>query len=81
MKPICRRLLGRGRRRLLGVLAAEALNATRGIYQTLLAGKERMAVGADFQADLALVGRTGLERVSARAMDLNWSVRGVNSWL
>jgi hypothetical protein len=27
------------------------------------------------------VGRTGLERVSARAMNLNWPVGGVNSWL
>jgi hypothetical protein len=40
-----------------------------------------VAVGADFQADPALVGRTSLERVSARAMNLNWPVGGVNSWL
>jgi len=40
-----------------------------------------MAIGADFEANPALVGRSGLERISARAMDLNRSVTGVYSWL
>jgi hypothetical protein len=66
---------------LFGVLAAEALDAACRVYQALLAGKERVAVGADFDADPALVGGTRFKCVSARAVNLNWSVRGVNSWL
>jgi hypothetical protein len=80
MKLICWRLL-RGWRGLFGVLATEALDAARGVYQALLAREERVAVGADFQADPAFVGRAGLEGVSARAVDLDGSVCGVNSGL
>src|ERR1019366_7954793 len=39
----------------LGVLAAETLDASGGVHQLLLAGEERMAGGADFHADVALV--------------------------
>ncbi len=80
--PDCWRLFGCGGRRcLFGVLAAETLNAARGVYQALFAGEERVAVGADFQSDLALVGGAGIECVSARAVNLRRFVCGVNSWL
>ena len=71
----------RGRGRFFGVLAAEALDTACRIDQALFAGEERVAVGANFKADLAFVGGTGLERVAARAVDLNGSVCGVNSGL
>ena len=45
-------LLGFGRG---GVLAAEALDASGGINQLLLAGEERVAGGADFEQDVAFV--------------------------
>src|ERR1035438_976805 len=55
-----RRLLGRCCRCLrpfgLGILAAEALNAARRVYQALLAGEERMASRANFHVNVALVG-------------------------
>jgi hypothetical protein len=69
------------RRCLFGVLAAEALYAACRVYQALLAGEERVAVGADFHADLALVRGAGLEIVSAGAMYLDCCVLWVNSWL
>ena len=63
----------------LGILAAEALDASRGVHQLLLAGKERMAVGADLNADVALVRGTGRKVVATRAVDLYLIVCGVNS--
>jgi hypothetical protein len=58
------RRLGRvgGCGRILGVLAAEALHATGGIHELLLAGEEGMAGGADFYADVALMGGAGNKR-------------------
>ena len=44
-----------------GVLAAEALDAAGGVDQLLLAGEERVAGGADFDDDVALVRGAGLE--------------------
>jgi len=44
------------RRLSFGVLAAEALDAARGIDQFLLAGKERMAIGTNFHVNIALMG-------------------------
>src|SRR5271156_2128937 len=54
------RRLGRlgGRRSVFRVLAAEALDASGGIHQLLFAGKERVAGGADFNTDVALMSRT-----------------------
>ena len=40
----------------LRIFPAEALHASGGVNQLLLAGKERMAVRADFQIDGALMG-------------------------
>ena len=65
----------------LGVLAAEALHATGGIQQFLLAGEERVAGGADFHVQIALVGGAGREIVSARAKYADFSVCGMNGCL
>ena len=49
----------------LFVLAAEALDASGCIDQLLFAGKERVAVGANLQVDIALVGRSGSKTIPA----------------
>ena len=62
-----------------GVLAAETLHPSGGINQLLLAGEEWMAVGANFNVDIATVRRARGERVSARAVHPDFVVRRVNS--
>src|SRR5580692_9925005 len=73
-----------GRRRgwslFLGVLAAEALHASGGVHQLLLAGEKRMASRADFHADIAPVGGPGSKCVAARAMHTHFVVSRMNSW-
>ena len=71
-------LLGFGRG---GVLATEALDASGGINQLLLAGEERVAGGADFEDDVSLVGGAGLEVVAAGAADVCLLVLGVDAFL
>ena len=58
----------------LGVLAPEALDATRGVHKLLLAGKKGMASGADFHGNIALVSRAGDKCIAAGAMHANFSV-------
>ena len=65
----------------LGILAAEALNAARSVHQALFAGKKRVAVGANFHVNVALVGRPGLKVVSAGAHDAHRTVIGMNLFL
>lgn len=65
----------------LRILAAEALHATGGINHLLLASKKRVAVGADFHVDVALMGRTGLKTVTARAYHADGVVIRMNSLL
>src|ERR1039458_8341792 len=62
----------------LGVLAAETLDAAGGVHELLLAGKEGMAGGADFYADVALVGGAGDECVTAGAMHADFAVAGMD---
>jgi len=64
-----------------GVLAAEALHPSGGVHQLLLTGKERMATGADFYADVSLMGRPGHKRVAACAVHAHFMVRGMDSCL
>jgi hypothetical protein len=45
----CLRLVG------LGVLATKAFDASSGVYQLLFAGEKRVAIGANFQVDIALM--------------------------
>ena len=58
----------------LGVFAAEALHAAGGIHELLLAREEGVAGGADFYADVALVGGAGDKCVPAGAMDSYFTV-------
>ena len=61
----------------LGSATLEALDAAAGIDKLLLAGVERMALGADLDVDLRL-RRAGHEVVPARAGDVGLDVVGVN---
>src|SRR5215469_9541334 len=63
------------------VLAAEALDASGSIDQLLLAGEERVAGRADFENDVTLVGRAGLEVAAAGAADVDLLVLGVDAFL
>src|SRR5450759_6472 len=65
----------------LGVLAAETLDAAGGVHKLLLAGKEGMAGGADFHADVALVGGAGGKCVTAGAMHADLAVAGMDRCL
>jgi hypothetical protein len=47
----------------------EFLNATCGVHDLLLAGVERMALGTDFDVEIATSGGAGLELVAATAGD------------
>src|SRR5579863_253767 len=58
----------------LCVLAAEALDAAGGVHQLLLAGEKGMAGGADFNTDVALMGRPGHKCVATRAMHAHFVV-------
>ena len=59
------------------VLLAEALDATSGVDQTLLAGVERVALGAHVRVDLGDRGAR-LERVAARALHAGGGVLGMD---
>ena len=77
-------LCGRGRGGLAGIgvgyLAAEALDAACGVDQLLLAGKERVALRADFDDDVAFVGGAGLKVIAAGALNVDGRVLRVNSF-
>jgi hypothetical protein len=62
----------------LGVLAAEALDPARGIHQLLFTGEKRVATGADFHVDVALVGGAGSKGATARAMHVDFVVCRMN---
>ena len=65
----------------LGILAAEALYAAGRVHQLLFAGKEGMARGADFNADVAAMGGAGDKGIAAGTMDAHFVISGMNSWL
>jgi len=65
-------------RRVLGVLAAEALHAAGGIHQLLLAGEKWMAGGADFNADIALMCGAGNKGIAAGAVHADFAISGMN---
>src|SRR5271154_1735247 len=60
-------------------LLLEAVDASFGVHQLLAAGEERVTVGADFYAQIALMRGTGLEGVPAGADDVYFLVGGMNS--
>ena len=61
------------------VALLEAVDASSGIYEFLLAGEKRVAGRANFHVDV-LYGGTGFDHVPARAGDLARAIRGVNSF-
>jgi len=58
----------------IAVFLTEALDASGGIDDLLLAGIERMAFGADFYVQRLAAGRAGLEFVAATARDFDFGV-------
>ena len=60
------------------VFPAEALHSAGRIEELLLASKERVASGADFQVDIALMSGPGGKRVPARAHDAYLVVSGMD---
>jgi hypothetical protein len=65
----------------LRVLAAESLHAASRVQQLLFAGKEGMAIGADFYVNIALMGGAGGETMSTRALHPYFVVCGMNGCL
>jgi hypothetical protein len=61
----------------LGVLTPEALHPAGRIQQLLFAGKERMAIGADFYVDVAAMGRSRGKTVTACAQHTDVVVSGM----
>ena len=59
----------------------ELINASACINELLLAGKERMALGADVNTDLAALGRTGLEGFAASTLNGYYFVVRMESFL
>ena len=59
------------------VTLLESVYTSAGVYQLLPAGVERMALGANFDLELALYG-TGLEGLTASAADDAFAVRGMD---
>src|SRR5580698_1385157 len=57
----------------------EPVHAAFGVHQLLAASEERVTAGADFHADVALVGGSGLEGAPAGTDDVDLVVGGVNS--
>ena len=66
--------------RFLAVARIEAIDASRGIDQLLFAGEEWVTRRANFDVQVALLGRASLERLAARACNSNIDVFWVNSW-
>ena len=56
----------------------EALNTSAGVNQLLLAGIERVALGADFNTNI-LLGGTSLNYIAASALDGGRLIIGMNA--
>ena len=63
----------------LGVFAPETLNTASCIHQLLLAGEERMAAGANFNMNIALVRGARSKAVSASAHYAHFVISGMDS--
>ena len=64
----------------VGVLFGEAFDAAGGVNQLLFAGKERVAIGADFDVEaVAFDGRASLEIVATGAVDCDGVIVGMNT--
>jgi hypothetical protein len=62
----------------LGVLAAEALDASCGIDQFLFARKKWVTIGADFHVDVAFMSGACDETISAGAHDADLVICRMN---
>ena len=58
----------------------ESINTSTGVNQLLLAGIERVALGADFDSDV-LLGRTSGKDIAASAADGGLFVLGMDTFL
>src|SRR5215470_10114505 len=62
------------------ILLLEALDAARCVDQLLFAGEERMATGADFDAQhVSLDGRARFKRIAAGAVHCDGVIVGMNT--
>ena len=64
----------------LAIALVEAIDASCGVDQLLLAGKERVASRTNFDVQVTFLGRASLEGLAARAGDGDINVFWVNSW-
>ena len=64
----------------LAVALVEAIDASRSIDQLLFAGKEGVASRANFDVQVALLGRARLKRLAASAGNIYFDVFWVDSW-
>ena len=66
----------------IGVFLGEALDTASGVHELLLASEERVAIGADFDAQhIALNGRASGKCVSTSAVDGDCVIVGMNTGL
>ena len=64
----------------LAIALVEAIDASGGIDQLLLAGTERVASGTNFNVQVTFLGGASFEGLAARAGDGDLDVFWVNSW-
>ena len=64
----------------LAIALVEAIDASCGIDQLLLAGKERVASGTNFNVQVTFLGGASFKGLAARAGDGDINVFWVNSW-
>src|SRR2546421_8296204 len=72
-------LFARGLGGSLAIAPIESIHASRGVYQLLLAGKERVARRTNFHVQIALLRRTRLKSLAARAGDCDFVIFRMNS--
>ena len=64
----------------VGVLLGKTFDAAGGVHELLFASKERVAIGADFDAQhIAFDGGASGKRVPASAVDSNGVIVGMNT--
>ena len=64
----------------LAIALVEAIDASGGIDQLLLAGKERVASGTNFDVQVTFLSRASLERLAAGAGNCYLDVFWMDSW-
>ncbi len=64
----------------LAIALVESIDASGGIDQLLFTRKERVTGRANFDVQIALLGRASLKGLAASAANVNFDVFWVNSW-